>query len=331
MNNSNIYDSLKYNYVIFGSLDDYYVISYSELYDKPYAKCIMNYLDTKNTLLSTLFRVHHSNAANRWGALPFKNLWNPLIFKNCFQDNKPICFVFFARNKLCSKMVIEYLRKQYPNSRFVAFWQDLVKTVKMNDFEELREKYLDICLSFDHGDCKKYNMTYYPLVYSPYKISIESNEKSDVYFVGKAKDRLAMIIQIYEKLSEAGLICDFNITGVSKQNRVYDGKINYIDSMRYIDNLRHIQSTKCMLEIMQGGGLGFTLRYGEAIMYDKKIITNNTEIVNAPFYSSKRIHVIQKPSDIDISFPNCEPVIANYNYKEKLLPSNMLKFIDSLL
>jgi hypothetical protein len=101
--------------------------------------------------------------------------------------------------------------------------------------------------------------------------------------------------------------------------------------MPYIENLRHILSANCIFEVMQGGGKGFTLRYGEAIMYNKKIITNNQEVINAPFYSKDKVHVFQNAMEIDTTFPKLEPIEVDYDFKEKILPSNLLTFIDSKL
>lgn len=65
-----------------------------------------------------------------------------------------------------------------------------------------------------------YGWVYYPLVYS--EVHIEDNNdipESDVYFVGKAKDRLSEIISFFEKCDAAGLKCDFHIVGVPKRIR----------------------------------------------------------------------------------------------------------------
>ena len=47
-----------------------------------------------------------------------------------------------------------------------------------------------------------------------------------------------------------------------------------------------------MLEIMQQGGHGYTLRYCEAIAMGKKLATNNPEIEKAPFYNKELKNLI---------------------------------------
>lgn len=325
-------NDLQYNYVLFGSSDDYYMVAYNELFSLDYVYCIMDGIDTKNKILNTLYKIHTSKRTQSFVKLPFKSIWNNRIFRHSFNNDKPICFVFFSRNQLCTINVIRYLKRLYPNSKFVAFWQDLVCKINLDDFALLKESYLDLCLSFDQGDSERYGMQYYPLVYSDYSFDrVVTRPKSDVYFVGKAKDRLGIIIEVFEYLNNAGLNCDFNITGVAKKDRVYADKISYIDSMPYKDNIEHIKATNCMLEIMQGGGTGFTLRYAEAIMFNKKMITNNQLIKNADFYDAKKINVFKNVNEIDVNFPISLPINVDYDCKEKLYPSRMIEYIDTFL
>lgn len=323
---------LNYNFVVFGTCDDYYIVSYEELNKYDDVKCIMNYFESSNRFLLSLFRLHTSISINRRVKLPFQNLWYKHIIKNQFKNDKPLCFVFFARNQLCNSEYIDYLKKTYPGCKCVAFWQDLVSQVNVPNFDSLFKDKLDLTLSFDQADCGKYGMTYYPLVYSYHNVPhSEKLPESDVYFVGKAKDRLCVILDAYKRFVDAGLKCDFHITGVKPEERKYSDDIDYCDGLSYLDNLRHIQACKCMLEVMQGGGAGYTLRYAEAIMYDKKIITNNSNISKAVFYNPNYISVFRKSDEIDVRFPIREPIIADYGFKEDLLPSKMLRFIEQNL
>ena len=69
---------------------------------------------------------------------------------------------------------------------------------------------------------------------------------SDVYFLGKAKDRYDKIIAVYKKCREAGLRCDFHIVGVEPEKQQYKGEIEYNRPMSYYENLHHIYACKCM-------------------------------------------------------------------------------------
>lgn len=323
---------MKYNYVILGSDADFYRASYADLCNRTDSKYIWKSIDTDSKLLNYLYKLHRSRKINKFVQLPFQNIWNGLVFQGVFEDDKPICFVLFAsRKKEIDCGLIEYLRNKYASCKIAFFYQDIVKRSMMSNIDAITKK-ADIVLSFDQVDAKKYGLYYYPLVYS--RVEIPQNEhieSSDVYFVGKAKDRLDKIISAYEVFKNAGLKCDFHIIDVEKSDRKYEKEIVYQDQMPYLENLQRIQACKCMLEIMQGGGHGYTLRYCEAIMYDKAIITDNPEVVRAPFYNPSRIQQFVDTEDIDTDFVENISDRVDYGFKEKLSPIHLLRFIDARL
>ena len=328
MNNGEI---MKYNYVIFGSEVDFLRVSYSDLSDVNFAKYLYKRIDSDSTVLTKLYQLHTSPVTNKLFQLPGKELWNKVAFTGSFENKKPICFLFFPRSRWLQNGIIEYLRKKYPNCKIGVYLGDLVKHSYSEGFKELQSK-LDICVSFDHKDAKDYGMLYYPLPYSEYDVPSDDNIiESDVYFVGKAKGRLDKILTAYEKFRDAGLKCEFYITGVAPENQKYADEIHYCGQMPYVENLKHVKATKALLEIMQQGGHGYTLRACEAIMYDKKMITDNPEMADAPFYSPERISLFENTADIDAEFVLREPVKADYGYREQLSPINLLEYVDGIL
>lgn len=321
---------MKYNYVIFATDNDYYKVAYKDVIGLEEVKYIWRELDSEDKFLTFLYKLHTSPMTNKFFDLPLKKIWNQKMFKNTFKNNKPICFIFFpGRRKEYNNGLIEYLRKTYKNSKFVLFYQDLVKKSKMPEIEMFKKQF-DLVLSFDHRDAMVYSLDYYPLVYSPIDIPVSEISESDVYFVGKAKDRLDEIRESYNIFRNAGLRCDFHVTGVSQEDVKEDGII-YNQIVPYIENLQRIKATRCMLEIMQKDGHGFTLRYCEAIMYGKKIITNNPEIKEAPFYSEQRIQVFENPQEITDKFVMEGEEKVDYGYKDKLSPKRLLDFLDNKL
>lgn len=319
---------MKYNYVYLGSDADFMRISFGDLDRVSWAKYICSRIDSDSKVLTKLYQLHTSPKTNRFFKLPGQGIWNRMMFRGTFSEKKPLCFIFAPRSRWLQNGIIPYLRKKYPDCRIAIVFQDLVRYAYPKGLESLLKK-MDIALSFDHADAEKYGMHYYPLVYSPYDVpEDDSIPESDVYFVGKAKDRLPQILAAYERFREAGLKCDFYLTGVKPEDQKYADEITYGEQMPYIENLKHIKKTKCLLEIMQGGGRGYTLRFDEVIMYDKKLITNNPEIKDAPFFHPDRISVFEKAEDMDVSFVLREPIKVDYGWKEKLSPLKLLEYID---
>ena len=72
-----------------------------------------------------------------------------------------------------------------------------------------------------------YGWIYYPLVYSEVHVEDDNDiPESDVYFVGKAKDRLSEIISFFEKCDAAGLKCDFHLVDVLINENLLNGSYN---------------------------------------------------------------------------------------------------------
>lgn len=66
-------------------------------------------------------------------------------------------------------------------------------------------------------------------------------------------------------------------------------------------------------------------------MYDKAIITDNPEVVRAPFYNPSLIQQFVDTEDIDTDFVENISDRADYGFKEKLSPIHLLQFIDARL
>lgn len=325
---------MKYNFVIFGDNSDFYKAAYYDIMALPNVRYIGGAMQIENRLINLLYRLHMNAKINGCISLPFKALYNGRYFINDFNADLPLCFIFFgySRGKLLETGYYTYIKRKYPNAKLVCYFQDLIGTNPKLCLESFR-RYFDLILSFDQGDAQKYAVNYYPLVYSstcPFDLSYEFS-KSDVIFVGKAKNRMQEIIAAFERLKEAGLKCDFHIVGAENTNRLYNGEIDYCEFMPYTEYLCRVKAANCILEIMQHGGRGYTLRLGEAVAYNKKLLSDNTALYDAPFYRKDYISVFEHPSNIDIAFVKKQENAINYDYIEQISPNNLLKYIETAL
>lgn len=319
---------MRYNYVIFGSENELYKASYADLYGKSNAKYLWRRIDSENTLITFLYRLHTSPKSNKLFNLPGKFYWNKWAFRGIFDNDLPLCFIFFTKVKFINNGLPEYLKRTYKNCKTILFFQDLVERSPWVDVYDMKKRF-DLVLSFDHGDVRKYDLLYYPLVYSPIPIPNNSEiSESDVFFLGKGKNRLYDILQAFKKFNSVGLKCDFHIVDVKYEDMKYVDQISYNKPLSYIENLQRIQKTKCMLEIMQKNGTGYTLRCCEAIMYDKKMITNNLEIRNAPFYKKENIQIFEDTNSIDTNFIQNGQYNLEDKFKKGLSPLKLLEFLE---
>lgn len=316
------------NFVIFASPFDYHQYSYSDVLDTNNVEYIVKSIHSNNKFLNLLFKVHCSLKTNKYINIPFKKLWFNQLSHFKFDDD--IIFIFFAgttRFNLIKSGYIEYLKKRYPNSKFCCYYTDLVKWHQHEVDINYVKKTFDYVYSFDQNDCLKYELDYHQLVYSSTFNPDKNNICNDVYFVGLAKDRLNEIIEAFKKLSSKGLKCDFHIVGVKKEDRIFEDEIDYCKNVTYEDNLKYISKSKSILEIMQKGGYGFTLRTCEAIMFDKMLITNNCTIKEAPFYSRENIVAIDEIDNNDWDYLKNNSSF-NYNFKNSLSPKRFLAELE---
>lgn len=290
-----------------------------------------------------LYGIQHNKHLYRRYILPISNHWFPYYIKdiceNIPQEGENVIFIF-QRKWLVDEYYgfVTYLKNKYSKAKFVLFLCDLFCTIQSNKrgqkitIDEIQSMF-DLTVSFDQNDCKQYGFIYHPLVFSSYHGEIKNMHDSDVYFLGKVKNRFKDIIGCFERLYENDVKADFWLVGVNKNEQVHKDLIHYPISMSYQDNLQHVLHCNCELEIMQAGGFGYTQRMCEVIAFDKKLITNNPTVHEAPFYNSDYIFQIEKPTDITKEM--CEEIkkrdIVDYHYKEKLSPIELLEFIEKKL
>ena len=322
---------MKYKYVIFQPPYDYYDITYHDIKNETNVQFINKYPAFCGIIARKLCLLHRSSKYNRFFKLPFQSIWNPLFYKNKFQDNKPICFLFSASIAYLEKYgFISYLKKEYPDARFVCFYQDVIRSVRNYSFNDIK-KIFDYVISYDLKEADQNGLIFHNTVFSNYPIPCNDYiENSDVYFVGAAKDRYDKIISVFEALTSLGLKCDFNIIGVPDEKQLYKDKIHYISRLSYIENLQHVIKTKAILEIMQGNAVGASLRVWESIIYDKHLLTNNVGIKQLDVYNPNYMHIVGT-DEKEINNWIHNGVCYDESVKNSLSPIRLLEFVDNLL
>ncbi len=287
-------DDLDYNYVFLGSTDEYYMLSYEDLNKSDCCKYVSEPFEGKsilNRILRGLHKIHMSQKINSIIQLPFKRIWNPFLVEDYFKNGKKYCFVFFSAGPFTNHIpygFVNVLKRRFPDSKYVVFYQDLIehkRLVSINDFK----KFCDELYSFDYKDSEKYEINYYPLVYSRLNLSDFNKLISDIYFCGAIKNRWHDIYRAYSYFSKKGCVCDFIIVtrdkSIIKKYKNLPG-LTFVDKFSYRHNLLHASQTKNILELMQKNGTGYTIRACEAVALRKRLISNNKYLERASFYSS---------------------------------------------
>ena len=105
--------------------------------------------------------------------------------------------------------------------------------------------------------------------------------------------------------------------------------IIYNKRIPYSEVVEKNKASNCILEIISSGQSGASLRYYEAVCYNKKLLTNNKNVVNLPFYNPDYIHVFEKPEDIDWDWVK-ERIQVDYHYDGRFSPTHLIDKIIEL-
>ena len=323
----------KYNFVIFGSSWDLYKFSFSDVYDMQNVQYIpLPYSGIRKYVLAIFKRLRqYFPKVSIW-----TKIWINLFPIKKFFESKPLCFVYLWGYliDINTTQLIDCLKKKYKDSKHILFNTDLYATRKSAYTAANAKQDFDLVLSFDPGDCEKYKFFYHPLVFSKYK-SNNLSIKYDVVFIGQGKNRLKEIYSAYDILITNGLKVKFILIKIAEKDRRKEDSFEYVDTIPYLDNLKYIEQSKCVLEIMQKGGTGYTQRGCEVVGLNKKLLTNNCYIKNAPFYNEKYISVFDAIENIDLLFidnlKRDEKVEYGDEQRENMSPKELLRFVEKKL
>ena len=259
---------MKEKIVVLGNGQDWCEKSLTDLKKMKNVKILNSkYLYDFNKVSSFFIRIHFSYKLNKIVNLPFKSIWFKKVIKSIGEKNKEnIIFIIYDRSFLSNnKKFLKQLRKTYVNCKLVYMFTNIVKIsgATDNDFLLKLNQYYDMVYAFDPEDAKKYNFKYSPLLYSLNPIDVE--QKNEVFYVGRAKDRYNMLLQAYEKIKKLNIDRNFYIFGVPEKEQKYTKEIQYNKYITYNDCLKNIQQSNCLIDIIQGDSYGFTIKTCAAV------------------------------------------------------------------
>ena len=158
--------------------------------------------------------------------------------------------------------------------------------------------------TFDISDSKEFDIEYSPEYYTEHQENIKYDLKYDVCYVGadKTNVRLKNLLDIKEVLRKNKVQNFFHIFRVLKKYNKYELQETTNMFLKYEDIQRIILESKCILELQMEGQSGCILRTLESMFLNRKLITNNKDIVNYDFYNPNNIFVIENADDFKDRF-----------------------------
>lgn len=293
------------------------------------------------------YRNFHMNALPRW-AYVMRKLHD-------FMSDKPfLCLIWYPIylyktpiNKRNSNIVIindihpcinnisflRYLKRIY-HARLVLLAVNQIQDKKLpcfgrQDIDTLR-KIFDVIVSTDHGDAERFSFEYFPSIYTKRHFG-ENKKNVSLYYAGKSKSGREQILGKFAKrLKDSDVIYEFSLTEVSESGKRKGIKEKTFRG--YPEILSEVQNANCLLEIVESGQTSMTLRYMEALCYNKKLLTNNKNVIYFAGYDERYMKVFDTNhiEEIDMEFIR-QNVDVKYDYNDEYSPENFLKRVMKLL
>lgn len=269
------------------------------------------FVASKNKVISAFQRILKKIGLWRIYSL-FLTDWK-LKLKECDE-----CIIF---DQAFSASIVNIIKTFNPKVGIhIYLWNPTFKDVSILDKLKKVSNFAYI-YSFDKNDCRKYGFTFSPMVYDFKAFKEEEMDfKYDVIFVGYLKSRVKMLTELYNHLCVVNARSFFYVLDNVNTTEIvpFELKKEYLSYERY---RKTMLSSKAVLDIVQDGQIGLTIRTMETICFEKKLITNNKDIVNYDFYDSNNIFVIGIDSLDELgAFINTpfkkisEEVIRKYNF-----------------
>lgn len=229
-------------------------------------------------------------------------MWFPFFKSQIKITNEETCLIIYDWNTITlSRYVIQLFREHFPNLKIVYIFTNFTKVSGARTFgllDNLKQDF-DIVFAFDPIDSKKYGFEYSRLIYEPDTLKNTKPAVSyDLFYVGQAKDRYPKLIEIFKKAIQQGLKCKFFITGVSSEDRYEHPDIIYNKQLPYSKVLDYIKKSRCLVDAIQGESSGMTIKTSESVVWNKKLITTNDNVVNEPYFNPSNIMVYLPSSDL---------------------------------
>lgn len=279
-----------------------------------------------------LFRLHTSKKINNLVSLPGKAYWikhnnYAKIFPFVSTEQYHIILFNTSLEFFPEKDLIALSERNNVEITIVLIDSCGKKETRLFEYYKSRINFKNV-ITFDLLDAEKYGYTYSHEMYSKFPVADQQRKRiSDIYFIGYNKGRAKRICALYDFLSSQNINCDFTINGSEEElTDVVNENIYTNRYASYQNVIDEIQGTKCILEMLQEGQGGTTLRYYEAVCYNKKLLTNNQDIVNYPYYKPEFMKIYKSFSDIDLQWLKMD-MDVDYKYRGDFSPVNLVRRI----
>lgn len=292
-----------------------------------YKSCVIN-----NPLLKKIWLKHIGYRLNKKHIMPLQSIWWKFYTLNDIKYNDSDQYYIIFGNAVLNTLDDRFIRKlnSKKNIHLILYFSDPVDSYFAR-LAKLRvnRNYFSYIFTFDSADAKKYGYILMRNLYSVSNVKPDMSTKSDICFIGENKGRLEKLQQICDECKKNHVHYNFRMTRVRNSDERQDGII-YNRRIPYLETIAQAKASNCLLEILQEGQTGVTFRYYEAVCYNKKLLTNNPDVINLPYYDPRYMRYYKNITDIDFEWIKKYENI-DYHYNGEFSPIKFLGKIKKLV
>lgn len=254
--------------------------------------------------------------------------------KYYYSHGKDVCVICLNAslfyNSYLPGTLIKY-KKEWPSLKFVLFYLDIMNTSVSSCADTLRNsRVFDLVYSIDKNDVEKTGAVFRRTFNSKSERYDNIVISNDMYFCGVSKGRSPILVEIVNAAERNNtnismdIVCYENFDVFRNHKSVNIRKPGCF--MSYPEVLHKELEASCILEIVQEGQVAPTLRPYEAVVYNKKLLTNNKFILEFPYSDSNYMQYFEKVEDIDWEWVK-EDIDVDYGYNGEFSPIHLLEDI----
>ena len=239
-------------------------------------------------------------------------------YQNCLENisNNHYEKILFCRGDRIPTFVLAKLSKQ---AKEIINYQ--CDGVKMCPDIFQKKDYFTKIYSFEKDDIINYpdlKMDFITNFYFKNYNDILNEIEYDFYYLGVGIDQRIKILSEFDNLFSS-YKKRFLLSG-SKLGESNDSIEYFINPIDYKNNLLEAKKAFCLIDLKLESHNGLSFRFYESLYFQKKLITNNKDVVNYDFYNSNNILIVDYDNLIkdDIEkFLQLEYIEINQNIVEK--------------
>jgi hypothetical protein len=222
---------------------------------------------------------------------------------------------------------LRWYRKLAPDKRIIFWcWNIINDADRLQYFPEGIEIW-----SFSLNDCRRYHLRHNTQFF--FDCLADDAERCrqqpvsyprKALFIGRDKGRVKALEELRTQVEAAGVQVEMQIAPPLKGQR----EMPFEKLLPYAKTIERVKEADVLLDLATNPDTGLSLRCMESLFFGKKLITNNTEVLEADFYDPANIYVLGHDSRTFEEFFSCERVLIDPQIRDYYLLSNWLKRFD---